>query len=98
LAKDKSFRYNTWKYCWYLNDYLYFPDIDFPAVRVEGIFEDDISAFKCCYEDKCKRRQDQSLNIPDALWSETTQMCLKDLGIQMQARSDNLNDNLSPLK
>lgn len=99
LARDKNFKYNGWKYCWYLNDRLYFPNVDYPAVRIEGIFEDDISAFKCCYEDRCKRRQDQSLNIPDFLLQEIIQGSLKDLGIQTQPQlSDNQNNNQSPLR
>jgi len=98
LAKDKNFRYNTWKYCWYLNDRLYFPNVNYPAVRVEGLFEDDISAFKCCYEDRCKRRQDQSLNVPDFIMAEVEGAMLKDLGLQLQIKSDTANDNQSPLK
>ncbi len=98
LTKDKNFRYNTWKYCWFLNDHLYFADIDYPAVRIEGIFEDDISDFKCCYADRCKRRQDQSLNVPDFILQEVESGILKDLGLQVQLPSDRMNDNQSPVK
>src|SRR3954469_18413004 len=78
-------KYNTTKYCWYLNDRMYFVDIDYPAVRIEGIFEDDISAFKCCYEDRCKRRQEQSLNVPDFILADAMSALLKEImGTQAQ--------------
>lgn len=98
ISRQPNFRYNNTKYCWYINDRLYFVDIDVPAVRVEGIFEDDISAFKCCYKDRCKRRQDQSLNIPDFMITEIFDMVKKDLQLQIQVPSDNSQDGQSPLK
>lgn len=97
--KSSDSKYNKWKYCWFINDRLYFPNTNAPAVRIEGLFEDDISAFKCCYEDRCKRRQDQSLNVPDYLLAEAIGNLLKEMGIQMQpGLSDNQNNNQSPLK
>lgn len=100
ISSASDAKYNNTKYCWYLNDRLYFVDIDFPAVRVEGIFEDDISAFKCCYEDRCKRRQDQSLNIPDFILAEGIGNLLKEiLGTQaLPQLADPQHDNVSPLK
>lgn len=98
ISKQPSFKYNKWKYCWFLDDRLWFVDIDAPAVRVEGIFEDDISAFKCNYEDKCKRRQDQSLNVPDFILSEVMDMVKKDLMLQLQVPSDPNKDLQSPLR
>lgn len=98
--KTSTAKYNKTAYCWYLNDRLYFPNTNAPAVRIEGIFEDDISAFKCCYEDRCKRRQDQSLNVPDFILSEAISMLLKEfMGTQANpALADNLNNNQSPVK
>ncbi len=98
IQNDKNNKYNSTKYCWFLNDHLYFGNTNAPAVRIEGLFEDDISAFKCCYEDRCKRRQDQSLNVPDFLMSEIENLMLSDLNIQLKTPSDNLNNNQSPLK
>lgn len=98
ISRQSNFRYNNTKYCWYLNDHLYFVDIDAPAVRVEGIFEADISAFKCCDADRCKRRQDQSLNIPDFMLTEIMELVKKDMSLQLQVPSDNTQDGQSPLK
>lgn len=98
ISRQPNFRYNDTKYCWYLNDHLYFIDIDTPAIRVEGIFEDDISAFKCCYEDRCKRRQDQSLNVPDFLLTEIFELIKKDMMLQLQVPTDANKDGQSPFK
>ncbi len=87
ISKQNSFRYNTTKYCWWLNDHLYFPDVQYPAIRIEGMFQEDISKFKCCYDDKCKRRQDQSLNVPDYILADIEGMILKELNNEMHIQS-----------
>ena len=45
LSKSKNFKFNKTKYYWYIDDYIYFPNLEWDAVRIEGIFEDDISAW-----------------------------------------------------
>jgi len=70
MTKTTSFRYNKSKFFWYLNGYLYFPDLDWDAVRVEAVFDDDIGAWLCDGEDKCVPRYDQKINIPDFLFAE----------------------------
>ena len=45
ISKQKTFVYNTTKYCWWLNDHLYFPDVSYPAIRIEGMFQEDISEY-----------------------------------------------------
>lgn len=96
MTTQPNFRYNTTKYCWFLNDKLYFPNVDYPAVRIEGLFEEDIAAFKCDYDTKCKPRQQQSLNIPDYLLPEIEASVLKDLAFELQIPSDDLHDNRNP--
>lgn len=95
LSKSKNFRFNKEKYAWYLNDRLYFPNIDWPAVRIEGIFEDDISAFKCDYEDKCKIRQEQSLNVPDYMVARIEQMAMAEILGRLQIPTDIVEDNIN---
>lgn len=99
MSRQKTFRYNTTKYCWFLNDRLYLPNVSWPAIRVEGIFEEDISKWKCCdYEDRCKPRQEQSLNVPDFILSEVENNVLKDLGFTLQIPGDVAQDNNNPLR
>lgn len=87
ISKQNSFRYNTTKYCWWLNDRLYFPDVQYPAIRIEGMFQDDISKFKCNYDDCCKPRQEQSLNVPDYILSEIEDNVLKEINQEMRIPS-----------
>jgi len=95
LAKSPNFRFNKTKYCWFLNDRLYFPNVDYPAIRIEGMFEENIASFKCCYADKCKPRQQQSLNIPDYVLSEIESKVLQEFGVSLQIPSDNAHDNVN---
>jgi hypothetical protein len=78
FSNGSTFKYNKTKYYWFLNDYLYFPDLEWEAVRIEGIFEDDISAWTCD-EDSCIIRQDQRFNVPDYLLGELEAQVAKDL-------------------
>lgn len=91
MSKSKNFKYNKTKYFWYLNDYLYFPNLEWEAVRIEGIFEDDISKYTC-EEDSCKVRSDEYCNIPDYLFGEIESNVFKDLVGIMQVPVDVAND------
>jgi hypothetical protein len=94
IANSKNSKYNKAKYFWYLNDYLYFPNLEWDAIRIEGIFEDDISRWTC-EEDSCKLRQDDSFNVPDYLYGELESQVIKDLSFMYQIPSDLPNDKQS---
>lgn len=98
MSKSRSFRYNKTKYFWYLNDYLYFPDLEWDAVRIEGIFEDDVSKFNCNTEDDCINAQDRTFNIPDYLLGELEGAVVKDMLVVLQIPSDTANDKQNILK
>jgi hypothetical protein len=97
LSNATSFKYNKTKYYWYLNDYLYFPDLDWDSVRVEGIFEDDICNFTC-EDDCCNLRQSQPFNVPDYLHGEMEAAALKDLYAMYQLPSDLAGDKQSNVR
>ena len=78
VSSSKNFKYNKTKYYWFINDYLYFPNLQWDAVRIEGIFEDDISQWTC-KEDSCIKKQDQTFNVPDYLLAELEAQSFKDL-------------------
>ena len=104
ISSSRAFKYNKLKYCWYMNDLIYFPnlaDIDglpWPAVRMEAMVEEDISQFKCNYDQKCQPRQCHSLNVPDFILSEIEANVLKDLGFTLQAQEDPNHDNANQLR
>jgi len=91
LSNSKNFRFNKTKYYWFLDDYIYFPNLEWDAIRIEGIFEDDISAFTC-EEDSCLVKQDQSFNIPDYLIGELEGQVFKDIMGEYQIPADTAID------
>jgi hypothetical protein len=91
LSHSKNFKYNKTKYYWFIDDYIYFPNLEWDAIRVEGIFEDDISAWTCA-DDDCIVRQDQTFNVPDYLLAELESSVLKDFLTTAQLPEDPNND------
>lgn len=97
MSRSKNFKFNKTKYFWYLDDYLYFPNLEWDAVRIEGIFEDDISRFTC-EQDSCKVRSDDSFNVPDYLYGEIESQVFKDLAGIVQLPTDMPNDKQNALR
>ena len=56
---------------------MYFPDLLWDAVKLEGIFDDDISGWLCGEAEKCVPRYEQAINIPEALFAEVEQQVLQ---------------------
>ena len=88
ISKQSTFKYNNKKYYWFLNGYLYFPNIDWDAVRIEGVFEGDIGYLNCDDTDDCMYIQDMNINIPEFLFSEIEQLVTRDLGVMIQIPND----------
>jgi len=97
MSRSKNFKFNKSKYFWYLDDYLYFPNLEWDAVRIEGVFEDDTSKFTC-EEDSCKVRSDETFNVPDYLYGELESQVFKDLAGIAQMPTDMLNDKQNALR
>jgi hypothetical protein len=98
LASVKNFKYNKTLYYWYQNDYLYFPNISWKAVKIEAITEEDISQYKCDSTEKCLPKQEQSLNVPDYILSRVESLLFQSLGISLQLPADNDPDNRNNLR
>jgi len=86
MTKTSAFKYNKSKYYWFMNGYIYIPNVEWDAVAVEGIFDTSISGFTC--DDPCKAIQDQYLNIPPELFAEIEQMVVQDFFKAAQIPSD----------
>ncbi len=97
MSNTTTFKYNTNKYCWYAGGYLYFPNIDWEAVRVEGLWDESISMYTCD-GDVCAPRQDDATHVPEYLFAEIEQMVLKDLGVLIQTPIDTQDDKQNPLR
>ena len=78
MVKSTTFKYNTTKYFWFLNDYLYFPNVDWDAVKIEGVWENDVSNFNCDPSDNCIPRYRQRMFIPEFLFAEIEQQVMQE--------------------
>ena len=70
MTKTTSFKYNKTKYFWYLNGHLYLPNVDWDAIKLEGVFDDEIGFWLCEESEQCIPRYEQDINIPEALFAE----------------------------
>ena len=93
ISKQKSFKYNKHKYYWYMDGYIYFPNTEFDAVRIDGVFDGDISHFNCDETDDCIYVQDKRISIPDFLFSEIDEFIKRDLNLMVQVPTDTQHDN-----
>lgn len=99
MTKTTAFKYNKQKYYWYMNGYLYLPNVEWDAIMVDGIFQDDISIFTSATEDVCTIRQNEVLPIPDDLFAEVEKQVLQDLSVQIQVPVDtNISDKQNILR
>jgi hypothetical protein len=95
ITKSTTFKYNKRPYFWYLNGYLYAPNINWDAIRVEAIFENDTEN---CDSEQCMIMQDQPLNIPDYLFSEVEQFVIKEFSTTLQISVDSSDDSQNILR
>jgi hypothetical protein len=93
LSKTSGYKYNKQKYYWYLNGYLYFPNVVWEAVSVEGIFEQDLTGFTCSEDPGCIKRQEQQLIVPEYLFTEIEAQVLNDLKFTMSVPNDPAEDD-----
>ena len=74
---------------------MYFPNIEWDAVKIEGVWEDDINDLACDGADEkgpCTIKQDQQSNIPEDLFAEIEQQVLAEILPQSQLPPDDSDD------
>ena len=99
MTNSTNFKYNKNYYYWYLDGHLYFPNIEWDAVRVDAIWDDDITYLKCGTKaENCLPRQEQNTHVPDYLFSEIEQHVMRDFAFRLQVPTDNQDDNKNPLR
>ena len=98
MTKTTSFKYNKNKYYWFLNGYLYFPDVSWDQIAVDGIFEGDTTKFRAENKNTCISRQEQVFPVPDFLFAEIEKQVVADLGGTMQIPPDEQDDKRSNLR
>jgi len=97
ITRSTTFKYNKRPYFWYLNGYLYCPNIDWDAIRVEAIFEGSTADYNCD-TDACTIRQNDPLPFPEYLFSEIEQFVIKELTMAMQIPTDGPDDSQNVLR
>jgi hypothetical protein len=95
MTKTTTFKYNKNLYFWYLDDYLYFPNLDWEAIRMEAIFDGYVES---CSSDPCELKQNMPLNIPAYLFSEVEQYTVKELAMSLQIPPDQVDDGQNILR
>jgi hypothetical protein len=99
LTHSTNFKYLKAKYFWYADGYLFIPDVDWEAVRIEAIFDEDIKKFICSEDAQdCVLEQDRKLAIPDHLFAEIEQMVLKEILTAGQIPSDGADDSQNVMR
>jgi len=98
MTGTSTFKYNKTKYFWYLDGYMYFPNIEWDAVRVEGLFDGDIAPYLCDTKEICEPIQNQTVNFPEYLFAEIEQMVIKEILTSGQVPSDGSDDKQNVLR
>jgi len=99
LAHSTNFKYNKTLYYWYMDGHLYFPNIEWDAVRIEAIWDDDIAYLKCNEpQDQCQIMQERQTHVPDYLFAEIEQQVLKEFGMMMQIPQETKDDSQNILR
>jgi hypothetical protein len=97
IANSKNYKYNTNKYYWFIEGHLYFPNVEYDAVLVEGLWTESIGYLQC-EGDECTVRQDDLIPIPEYLFAEIEQMVMRDLGLFIQMPNETQDDKQSILR
>jgi hypothetical protein len=95
ITKSTTFKYNKRPYFWYLNGYIYCPNIDWDAIRIEAIFD---GVLETCDTDPCTLRQDDTFVLPEYLFSEVEQFVIKELTMTLQIPTDGPDDGQNTLR
>jgi hypothetical protein len=95
IRRQSSRRYNKSIYGWFLNGYLFFPNLEWDAVRIEGVFSGDVNGYGCDDCSTCVLRQEQVFNVPGYLHGELESQVMNDLKVLLSVPGDDVQDKKS---
>jgi hypothetical protein len=100
LTKGSGFKYNKNVYYWYLDGHIYLPNVEWEGIRLQAIFDDDISTDLCNIDcdDNCVVEQDRDFAIPEHLFSEIERMVEQEILTAGQIPSDGADDSQNILR
>lgn len=79
MTHNTSFKYNKNAYYWYVDGYMYLPNVMWEAVRIEGLWSDSVNYLKCDSDLACKIRQEDNTHVPEYMFAEIEKMVLSDI-------------------
>lgn len=85
--KKSTFKYDTTLYFWIRNGYIYFPNVEWDSVLLEGYLEEDYIS-SCDEQQPCKNYQDNLFRIPGHLGESMTRMIEEKLKVYIQIPED----------
>jgi len=95
MTKTTTWKYNKNFYFWYLDGYIYCPNVDWEAIRMEAIFEGTLDT---CDTKECDIRQNEPFSLPEYLFSEVEQFVIKELTMTLSIPSDGPDDSQNTLR
>lgn len=99
ITKSSGFRYNKSNYFWIIDEYLFIPNVEWEAVKIQAMFEEDISDLLCEESDNvCRLEQERTLAIPEHLFSEIETYIRQELSLTMQIPAEGADDNQSIMR
>jgi hypothetical protein len=98
MRNSKNFKYNTKKYYWYSDGYIYIPDVNWEAVMIEGVFNGNIDGYNCNDKPDCSLALKRELPLPDYLFAEVEQLALKELMTAGSIPGDISDDSQATLR
>jgi hypothetical protein len=98
ISASTNFKYNKARYYWFKNGYLYFPNCDWKAVSIEGLWEGSLDGFCTISTDDCTPMQEKTIPVPDYLIAEIEQLVEQELFPSMKIPGDGADDNQNILR
>jgi len=95
ITKSTTFKYNKRTYFWFLDGYIYVPNVVWDAIRIEAIFDGQLDT---CDSDPCLIRQDAPFVLPEYLFAEVEQYVIKELTMSMSIPADGPDDSQNTLR
>lgn len=98
MTRTTNFKYNKRAYFWFQNGYLYLPNVEWDAIKIEAIFEGSTGDFQCNPQDQCIVKHDQNLALPEYLFSEIEQYVIQELAMAIKVPADGADDSQNSIR
>lgn len=98
LTHSSGYKYNKSFYYWFLDGYLYLPNVQWEAVSVTALFEENVSLYTCSSEDDCLLAQERQIPVPEYLFAEIEQYALKEILTTGSIPADSNDDSQNVLR